>query len=226
MYQMVHDITKDYQPVWENTPKFVSTFTTFNSKFEALKIQAEKQRSYIIGVRQSRDDFRLETSIIGIQVASALTALGVDEMNMELIALMNISESQLMRRSHSDTVILLDRILIHANEHANALVEYGISVEKLAEFIRRRDELVVNILAPRKAILKRKDSSVQIAKLSSEIDLLLKNSLDKLVIVLRPDSEDFFNEFFNARMVLSYGNNHGPTNNGLPTDDTNGLHAE
>lgn len=223
MYQMVQDIVKDYQPVWEGTPKFVSTFDTFTAKFEALKIQAEKQRSYVIGVRQARDDFRNRTANLGIQVASALTALAVDQQNLELIALMNISESQLMRRSHSDTVILLDRILIHATVHANELVEYGISPEKFAELILRRDELVVNILAPRKAIIKRKDSSGQIAKLSSDIDELLKNSLDKLVTVLRPNSEAFFNEYINSRMVMSYGNNHGPTPNDPPSESFDGL---
>jgi hypothetical protein len=76
-----------------------------------------------------------------------------------------------------------------------------------------RDELVVKILSPRKAILKRKDTIVQIATLSSEIDLLLKNSLDKMVNVLRTDNIQFYNEYFNSRMVLSYGNNSGSINN-------------
>lgn len=211
MYQMVQDIVKDYQPVWESTPKFVSAFGVYTAKLEALKIQAEKQRSYVLGVRQSRDDFRATTAKLGVRIASALFAFAEDERNLELLAMMNISESQLMHRSHSDTVILLDRILIHATLHANELLEYGISAEKLAELITRRDELVVNILAPRKAIIKRKDSSVQIDKLSGEIDQLLKNSLDKLVNVLRPENEGFYNEYFNSRMVMSYGNNHGPT---------------
>lgn len=225
MYQMVQDIVREYQPVWEGTPKFVSIFDTYTTKFEALKIQAEKQRSYVIGVMQARDNYREKTAKLAIQVASALTAFAVEQKDLELIALMNISESQLMRRSHSDTVILLDRILIHATLHANELVDYGISAEKFAEMVLRRDELAVNILAPRKAINKRKDSSVQIANLTNDLDVLLKNSLDKLVTVMRAESETFFNEYINARMVVSYGN-HGPTPSNPtidPIDPIDGL---
>jgi hypothetical protein len=102
--------------------------------------------------------------------------------------------------------------LIHTQEYAVDLVEFGISQILIDKLILSRDELVVKILSPRKAILKRKDTIVQIAKLSSEIDLLLKNSIDKMVYVLRSEDEQFYNEYFNSRMLLSYGNNSGPTN--------------
>lgn len=205
MYQMVHDIVNEYQPVWGNTPKFVSTFGTFSSKFEALKIHAEKERSYVVGVRQTRDENRKNTAALAIRVSSALTALGGDLKDLELIARMRITENQLNNRTHADTVILLDRIILYAQEHASALVDYGISEQILSDLIVRRDDLVVGIFSPRKAILKRKDSIAMMSKLSREMDEILKNSLDKLVIVLREESEEFHSAYFNSRMVLSYG---------------------
>lgn len=206
MYQMVYDILRDYQPVWEGTPKFVTAFDTFSAKFEALKIHAEKERAYVVGVRATRDENRRITCEKAIRIASALTALGEDHKDLELITLMRISEYQLTSRTQSDTLILLDRIILHAQEHVAELAEYGISSESIDELILRRDDLVVNILSPRKAIVKRKDSVAKIAKLSSEIDVILKNNLDRLVTVLRPSSEDLYNEYFNSRVLISYGN--------------------
>ena len=186
---------------------------TFSAKFESLKVLAEKERAYIVGVKDSRDSLREETAENAIQISSALVALAAETKDIELLSLMRITKVQLLNRSHADTVILLDRILIHAQQYSTELVEYGVTQELLNKMILLRDELVVKILSPRKAILKRKDTIVQIATLSSEIDLLLKNSLDKMVNVLRTDNIQFYNEYFNSRMVLSYGNNSGSINN-------------
>lgn len=205
MYQMVSDIVNDNQTVWAETPKFVSLFSTFSGKFESLKVLAEKERAYLLGVKDNRDAMREETAKKAFQVSSALVAYATENNNIELIAMMQITKAQLMNRSHADTVILLDRILIHAQEHEADLVDFGISPEKIADLVLRRDELVVNILAPRKAILKRKETGSQINLLSQEIDVLLKNGLDKLVTVLRPENEEFYTSYFNSRMVMSYG---------------------
>ena len=213
MYQMVSDIISDYPSAWSGIPKFATTFTTFSAKFESLKVLAEKERAYIVGVKDSRDSLREETAENAIQISSALVALAAETKDIELLSLMRITKVQLLNRSHADTVILLDRILIHAQQYSTELVEYGVTQELLNKMILLRDELVVKILSPRKAILKRKDTIVQIATLSSEIDLLLKNSLDKMVNVLRTDNIQFYNEYFNSRMVLSYGNNSGSINN-------------
>jgi hypothetical protein len=213
MYQMVSDIINDYPSAWSGIPKFATTFTTFSAKFESLKVLAEKERAYVVGVKDSRDSLREETAENAIQISSALVALAAETKDIELLSLMRITKVQLLNRSHADTVILLDRILIHAQQYSIELVEYGVTQELLNKLILLRDELVVKILSPRKAILKRKDTIVQIATLSSEIDLLLKNSLDKMVNVLRTDNIQFYNEYFNSRMVLSYGNNSGSINN-------------
>ena len=210
---MVSDIINDYPSAWSGIPKFATTFTTFSAKFESLKVLAEKERAYIVGVKDSRDSLREETAENAIQISSALVALAAETKDIELLSLMRITKVQLLNRSHADTVILLDRILIHAQQYSTELVEYGVTQELLNKMILLRDELVVKILSPRKAILKRKDTIVQIATLSSEIDLLLKNSLDKMVNVLRTDNIQFYNEYFNSRMVLSYGNNSGSINN-------------
>ena len=210
---MVSDIINDYPSAWSGIPKFATTFTTFSAKFESLKVLAEKERAYVVGVKDSRDSLREETAENAIQISSALVALAAETKDIELLSLMRITKVQLLNRSHADTVILLDRILIHAQQYSTELVEYGVTQELLNKMILLRDELVVKILSPRKAILKRKDTIVQIATLSSEIDLLLKNSLDKMVNVLRTDNIQFYNEYFNSRMVLSYGNNSGSINN-------------
>lgn len=205
MYQMVSDIVNDNQAVWSETPKFVTTFAAFSAKFESLKVLAEKERAYLLGVKDNRDAMREETAKKAYQISSALVAYATENSDIELIALMQITKAQLMNRSHADTVILIDRILLHAQENASELIEFGITQQMIDQLQLRRDDLVVNILSPRKAILKRKETIGQISTVHKEMDLLLKNGLDKLVTVLRPENEEFYTSYFNSRMIMSYG---------------------
>lgn len=205
MYRMVVDILNEYQPVWEGTPKMVSAHGELMAKFELIQLHAEKQRSYTLGVKDARNQLRRSTARLGARIAAALTALGADLQDLELIAQVQISESKIYHNSAGETVILLDRILIRANTYASELVEYGIDEATLNEFIAKRDTLMSNILAPRKAIVKRKDALVKIHLLSFDIDALLRNKIDKMVMILRPTSESFFIEYTSARMILDYG---------------------
>lgn len=215
MYRMVVDILNEYQPVWEGTPKMVSAHGELIAKVELIQFHAEKQRAYTLGVKDSRNQLKRDTAKLGARVAAALTALGAELQDLELIAQVHISESKIYHNSSGETLILLDRILSHATTHAAELAEFGIDETTLNEFIAKRDALMSNIVAPRKAILKRKDSSAQILILSSEIDALLRNKIDKMAMILRPANESFFVEYTNARMILDYGHS---ANNNLSED--------
>lgn len=218
MYRMVIDTLNEYQPIWEGTPKFVELHGEISGIFEQLQVHAEKQRAYTLGVKASRDALRGEVALLATRISSALTALGAEQNDLELIAQMHITESQLKRFSHSDVIILLDRIRIHATQHAEALVEFGITEDEMETFIQKRDELMATIMAPRKAILKRKDSTAKILSLCEQMDQLFKHKLDKLVNVLRPSSESLYIEYTAARMILDYGHS-TPHGDGDPTGE-------
>ncbi|MEY4604300.1 MAG: hypothetical protein RIT43_1592 [Bacteroidota bacterium] len=217
MYRMVIDVLNEYQPVWASTPKFVSAHALLNGKFELLQTQAEKERSYTMGVKDTRDSLRAEVAALGARIASALSALGAERDDLELIAQSRITESQLLRYSQGDMIILMGRIRLLMVTHAEALGEFGITPFIIDQFTTKRDEMVANIMAPRKAIVKRKDASSQIVALSEDIDRLLRDKLDKLILVLRPSSESFFTEYTAARMILEYGNGTSGTSDGSET---------
>ena len=205
MYRMVIDVLNENQTLWEGTPKFSEMHSELTNKMEQLTILMEKQRAYVLGVKNARDQIRIDAIKQANQISAALTALGSDTGNLELIAQTFISESKLKRASHLELQIILDRIRSYTQEYGNELADYGISEEMINRFLLKRDELVVNIMAPRKAIVKRKDSGQRIQTLCDEIDVILRLKTDRLVTILRPLSESFFNKYRSARMILDYG---------------------
>jgi hypothetical protein len=207
MYRMVIDVLNENQTLWQGTPKFNEMHSELTNKMEQLAIVMEKQRAYVLGVKNARDMIRIDAIKLANQISAALTALGSDTGNLELIAQTYITESKLKKASHLELQIILDRIRNFTEEYGSDLAAYGITEDVIIEFLLKRDELVVNIMAPRKAILKRKDSGQRIQTLCDEIDVILRLKTDRLVTILRPQSESFFNEYRSARMILDYGHN-------------------
>jgi len=205
MYQMVRDTLDDNQTVWAGTPKFVSAVNTFKERHDFLLTLTEQQQVFTLGVRETRDQKRENVANIAFRIGSALRSLAAEQGDLELFSRMKITMSDLTKGSQTKTMSKLDTIRLAAVENAEALVEFGISAELLAEFLLKRDELAVKILAPRKAIIGRKDISAQIDSVSNAIDAILKVHVDNLVTVLRPSNESFFTLYFDARHVPALG---------------------
>ncbi len=209
MYRMVIDVLNEYQTVWSDTTKFVEAKNNFVNRFALLEIHAEKERSYNLGVKNNRDALKNDTAELGSRIASALRTLGAELGDLELIAQAHVSYSKLRLASHADMGILLARIHLLMTEHASALVDYGISQGDMDNFTLKRDEIMANLLAPRKAIVKRSESLMQIKTLVAEMDEILKLRLDLLVKVLRPQSESFYTEYKAARVIIDYNRTSG-----------------
>lgn len=207
MYKMVIDNLTENQQVWQSIPQFAQAVTLLNTRYAALKSEAEREEALLIGVKAQRDDEREKTAELALRIAGALMAYGDANNAIELVSRMRISKSQLVSREHNDTLILLDRILLHAEEHATALEDFGIDPAEITECMTRRDALMSSIVAPRKAINKRKGALLNIQQTIKEIDRLLKRQIDKLVLVTKPGNEEFYNSYFNARVILDHGKN-------------------
>lgn len=204
MYRMVIDVLNEYQAVWTDTPKFVEAKNKLENKFALLEIQAEKERSYNLGVKNNRDALKSDIAGLGSRIANALRTLGAETGDLELIAQAHISFSKLNNATHADMGVLLTRIHLLITEHGSALGDYGITQVEMDAFTLKRDEIMANLLAPRKAVVKRSESLMQINALVAEIDEILKYRLDLLVKVLRPQSESLFTEYKAARVVIDY----------------------
>lgn len=203
MYLIVQNTVAQYQTVWENVPKLAEAIQEFNSKLEILRQCDENRRIYTLGVRKQRDFVKDDTISMIDEVASALRSLALDLVDLELAAQVTISKSRMKTSSHISLLGVFDRIVQLADFHSESLEAYGINAEKIAEFHLRRDTLSIEILAPKKAILKRKNEGIYLMTLNKEIEELLKIKIDGMIKSFRRTNPEFYTAYQNARKVTT-----------------------
>lgn len=213
MYHAVSLVCQTHTSAWDTTPAFVQGYDAFVAKVTALEQQAYQHTQSLVGVRENKDVFR-ETTIEKAEViANALRSLAAFSGNSMLKSAMRFQHTQLEKSNATRLIQYLDSIIEAAGSHIIELPDYGVSQTKLDELIVLRDQLTHQLSATRNALVVRKSLTTNLEQLAKEIDQLLKNALDKLVLVLKADSPQFFLQYTAARVIVDHrGKTHKPKN--------------
>lgn len=204
MYQLVHDLVENNQSVWEGIPKYTSTVDQFSVKFKELKeLLNEHQLQYSVGIKQLRDQHRIELTEIAYRISRGMLTYAVFENDPVTNSVASLSRTSLNKLSQVGLILAIDRLLHHAENLAGELEPYGIGPEAIANFKTKRDNLSVNYLSPRKGILKRKEMGESIKKLEKEIDGLLRDALDNLTWIMNESHPEYVKAYKNSRQVIS-----------------------
>ena len=202
----------------------MSAFDTYSGKLDQLEALGLEQSSATLGISDAKDTQLISSIEKAFIIVSAVGAYATSVGNDELIAKTDISISDLRFGSRVNCLLRIDRILVQANAHIAELEPFGISPADVAELETLRVALNTSFIAPRQAILNRKQITAAIHTLIREIDDVLKSSLDKLMIVVQPSDQVFFNKYTIARTILDYGTTHKAVPNSVvaPEPDDGG----
>lgn len=216
MYKSVKSIIAKNQTAWTGLAAFGSSFQTFTDRLQALEESGYQQNLAIVGVSAVKNAKRTLVVDRAYAISSGIVAYAVVNNDVETINHMKISRHELEKAGKTKLLVLVDRILIRANSIVGQLSDYGIDQTSIDELQTLRDELDVQLSAPRNAIIERKNQTIRIKTLVKEIDIVLKLQLDKLMEILKEDHPDFFTAYTNARVIVDHRNrsgNEGSTQN-------------
>lgn len=209
MFKAVKTVITSNQTQWAALPAFASSFQVFNATLSALEQNAYKQNLSLIGVSAVKEAKRSIVIDKAYAMSSAMVAFAVVNNDVELINHMKISKHVMRNASISKLTILVDRILLRATDLVGQMDDYGVDQPTVDELQALRDELEVQLNAPRNAIVERKTLTSEIKRLRRELDAILKFRLDNLMELLREEHPSFFKSYKNARVVIDQPATHG-----------------
>lgn len=219
MYLATQSVCDTHNSVWAGTPAFVTAKAAFDDVIDGISKARQKQEKETKGVTEDKGQAKEAAIVKAVSVAAATFAYASVTNNNTLKQLVNYSPTEL--RQSRDT-ILSDRlrvILNAANDHAAALVDYGIQSTDLTEL----DTLVTayeDILgAPRTAIGERSTARQELEALFDTGDGILKEQLDKLMEIYRPTALAFYNQYKSARVIIDLGRGGGSSDTDPETPD-------
>jgi hypothetical protein len=202
MYRSVRDVLLAGGAAGVQLPAYATLQQQLDEAIGQIDSTLLMQRTVITGHRVQGDSLFNELLENGLRIAGGLRLVARANGDAVLRKKATVTSSGVRRLRREDRVALLESLLVLAREHAVALQPLGISAadaDNLEAGLQVYQQL---LLAPRAAILKRKEATAQLDALYRNTDALLKDELDALMLTLSATQPDLFRSYVNARNLV------------------------
>lgn len=229
MYRAVRDVLSSHQNDWAGIPAFGTAFTAFNDSLSQLIIKGQEQKEVITGITRNKHQVIEEAVAKALKMKNALKTFAA--VNNDIILLEKVDFGKTYLRKGAQITILgrVSRILQLAQEHETALEAFGITAADIQDFQTKVAAMQQLLVAPRLAIVGRKQITSEIHELVRTLDDLIEFQLDPMVKVLKDTAPEFSRLYFDARIVIEFGHRTSGTDfhpdDGAPEEPDDGLGA-
>lgn len=208
MYLAEEKVLNDNNPVWAGVPAFANAVGAFTLKLEDIMGVVERQETAITGVRSDKMNAQDLMITSALSVSGSVFAYASATNNQTLKDAVDYTESSL--KYVRDTLSAERCRIIHGQASAVVadLADYGVTAAVLGELDLRINAFIGLIPAPRVAITSRKGATSGLVDLIKEMDIILKEQLDRLMPQFRTAAPDFYKHYFDSRLIAGARRNH------------------
>ncbi|MFZ4740408.1 MAG: hypothetical protein ACOYLE_04525 [Bacteroidales bacterium] len=200
VYKAIDNVLQEYESKWQNIPPMVET----KKRLDVLLEQSEKLRA-LTGVKSASVTMSKNSILLVMKndanvFHSALTAYS-NLSNNDTLKFQAETQGKRLKKSKRgmDVFDVCNYIFTMATTYKAALQEYGITSETLnnAEEILKNFSNLVSL--PKTVIKTNKASNQQLMMIHKDIQLLLKNQLDKLINLMSKDVPELADKYYAIR---------------------------
>jgi hypothetical protein len=203
MAQRVSETLKRYETEYSNIAPMVAVVAELN---EGIKNIRDTQKEHVaVNVSASTLEKRTaETQMIlpSVRIANAFYVIGFNSDNKDLITLHGFSENSFYRLSGNASLALARQMLDLANNYANELKNYGITETEIKTLEKAIETFNTTLGKPMDTIGERKQRTTNLMQLFAGLDSIFYDKLDKLMILFKQSSHDFYDEYRTARNII------------------------
>lgn len=217
MYVAVLETCRRHETEWSSNPKFASAVGDLETALNEINAVALSQSIKTLGISSYKTQKLGYLYAALEEVHSAFRALASETDDPGLMVRNDFPPSTFRRMN----MVRLKTHIAGVGEDlisaGNTLEPYGIDSTRLGEILQLIDESTIIISTPRSAIIERKTLTKTLDTKTAGIDRLIKDRMDNIVRLLKRSLPEFFDEYFNARLIIQNGVRKSNTTN-LPND--------
>jgi len=202
MYQAVRRVLQSNNEKWNGLTAFQNAVIQFSQKVTELESLTYKKSKALVGIKSTRDRKREEVTDMALRVSNCLYAYASHLLDEKLKAEVKYSPTKLKYAPIATFLQIVNGLINHANDHVEELEDYGINQEFIEDMTLTYMEFVEIANLPRQAVISRKVLSHNIKATISDIDDVLKDQLDKLIIIFTNDAPSFVFTYDSARTII------------------------
>ncbi|MDX2360834.1 MAG: hypothetical protein QNK23_08515 [Crocinitomicaceae bacterium] len=177
----------------------------FSEKLTQLLNLVQPHKFTVVGIAQNKRVVRRKLAIEISKIAKALRNVATDQGLPVLKTQLTIHRSHIQYGAGLRSLNEADFVLDTANEFSAQLEDYGVSSTRIVDAEALRDEFRELTIAPRSAIVSRKELTRSMNRLVNELDVLLTDKIDGLVSLMEKADLGFHGNYMDARIFIDYG---------------------
>ncbi|MEZ5198510.1 MAG: carboxypeptidase-like regulatory domain-containing protein [Bacteroidales bacterium] len=222
----VDTVLDDNKIVWQPLPAFSDIAT----KVKAIKaeivnlrqIQEQDKKGLTVNKTLTREQLTIAT----LKLINGLAAYAALNNNHELLAEVNYTPTNLT--SARDTIISDIALLIQnkAIEFETQLADFLVTTEDIAAQLALLEQYNIAVPDKRVADSTSKAATADLKLKFKEMDILLKEKLDRLVRLFETTNPDFVQQYFNARIIIDLGRRSSTNNKALISGSVTDFETE
>ena len=205
MFYALLQVLAKHVAVWTGLVPFKNAHDELKGNVGSIENATQTQETSLKGVALDKR-FKKEAMVKKtLEVAQCVYAYAVDQGNLVLREQVDYSRSDLM--GVRDAVVAQTCQNIHdlANPIIAALGAYGLVAADLTTQQTAIDAYTATVGSPRAALTVRKGATAEIEALVKDSMKILNNRMDKMMPEFEVSNADFFQEYFDARMIINSG---------------------
>ena len=208
MYFAVQQVLHNHTKVFKNLKAFVNVFTQFGNTLKEIQNTRLIEEGKLTGISQDKAQAKKEATNKAMEIAATVFAYASSTTNNTLKDKINYSATDL-RRSR-DTILLDQLHVIHdtAKDELANLGDYGLEVNDLTKLLALISAFEQLMYEPRVALTDRVQATAQLVVLFLRGDKLLKEQLDKLMVLYKTTEATFYHKYTGARKIIDLGVRH------------------
>ena len=205
MYKAVEAHCTANQKIIATSVAFLASFTFFGLKLAALLTNESSAQQQTKGVALDKGALKAILIQAAYDIASVVFAYANKVKNETLKQSVNFSITDLERLKDEFIVPVCTNIKAAATAHLAALADYSVTAENLTDLQTHMDNYSGATPNPRLAKTQKTTDNKNVKALMKEIDDILKNEMDKTVVIFRAANPNFVTKYTEVRKIVDPG---------------------
>jgi len=198
----------EHRPIWSPVAKFAALVPQFQNLITDIHTLAMEQAEIITGYSAEKIETRAKLIGATMKVVHGVRTLAIFTDDTLLEESVNFTYSDL--RNSRDNVLtdITGNVYGIAQPLTAGLAEYLVTEADIEIVNSLRTEFLGQIGQPRAAKVRSKNATEELARKFEETDVLLKEKMDRTIMIFKGANPRFVEKYFGAREVIDLGVRH------------------
>jgi hypothetical protein len=204
MYQKVLNVCDENKQIYEKVSVFTNSVNELKEQVSAIQSVLQQQsEANPKGATKDKSSAIDRLAEVCLKIGSSLYVYAFNTKNNRLQKKINVNKSMFYQTTKQTALTLAKIIADEANTFGKELYDYGISDADRTELNAAITQFEKVINSPAGVLVERKLYTDSLRKLFVAADSILYDKLDKLIILFKTSSPDFFSMYGNARNIIN-----------------------